>query len=48
MAYTMAVNEKNPSTAKRAIAPALGIHLPCFSDTMATPMLIQMNTNLKA
>ena len=48
MAYTTTVSEKNPSTRNRTIAPALGIHLPCFNDTIATPMLIQMKMNLNA
>ena len=42
------VNEKNPSTITRMIAPAFGIHLPCFSETIATPIETQMKMNLKA
>ncbi len=36
------------STTKRTIAPALGIHLPRRSEAMATPIEIQMKTNLNA
>jgi len=41
------VNEKNPSTAMRRIAPRFGIHLPYRSDTIATPIDSQMNESLK-
>ena len=38
---------KRPSTRTRMSAPTFGIHLPRLSETMATPIEIQMKRNLK-
>jgi len=41
------VSVKKPRTMMRMTAPRFGIHLPRFSETMATPIEIQMKRNLK-
>ena len=41
------VIEKKPSTMMRMNAPTFGIHLPWRSETIATPIEIQMKMSLK-
>ena len=38
---------KKPSTMMRMKAPTFGIHFPWRSETIATPIEIQMKMNLK-
>ena len=41
------VSVKKPSTITRISAPTFGIHLPRLSETIATPIEIQMKRSLK-
>ena len=43
-----ALDDYRPSTITRMNAPTFGIHLPCLSETIATPIEIQMKASLKA
>ena len=46
-AYTTTLNEKNPSSAMRAQAPSVGIHLPTPKDRIAAHTPNQMNASAK-
>jgi hypothetical protein len=46
-AYTTTLNEKNPSSAMRAHAPSVGIHLPMPNDRIAAHTPNQMNARAK-